>query len=290
MNNTIQFKDKENVMEVTLEQLSKTSGLSNYSGTLPKNRPVEHYQLIDDLSEIVRSNGYEPTLENIYVSKSDSHRIMVLDPNKEGLLPSWLFQRLVSRIHLKSLGDENSHTSIAIAYNTNGIAIAWGQNVNICQNMNIFGNNIMYTYGNGTGKVQEYEKIKQIFNEWCIQAEQKRLFDLEVYKKMNEITFNKAEQVRTFIGDLHLDAVATAYINTGLNAPLNIGQLSEFSRTFLKEYPIDPNVEPINDFVTLHDLYQIGTSILKPHKADLVTIWEDVRNFGNNLIEKYRLN
>ena len=242
-------------------------------------------------SEILTKNNYLPEVENIFVSKSDSKRIMKLDPDKTGLLASWLFQRLVSRINIKSLGDEKSHTSIAIAYNTNGMSVAWGQNINVCQNMNIFGDTIMYTYGSGSSKVQEYEKIKQIFNEWCLSAEEKRAFDLEVYRKMQEITINKGSGIRQFIGDMHLDAVKTAYIDPRINAPLNIGQLSEYSKQFLNDYGNSTTgVDDENNFVTLHDLYQVGTSILKPNKTDIVSIWDDVRNWGNNLITKFNLN
>lgn len=287
---TVQFEEKTNVLEITLDQLRQTSGLSDFDGKMPKTRSVEHFQLIDDLSEILDKNGLVPKVENIFVSKSDSKRIMKLDPDKQGLLPSWLFQRLVSRINVESLGDDKSHTSIAIAYNTNGMSIAWGQNVRICQNMNIFGDTIMYTYGSGSNKVQEYEKIKQIFNEWCLGAESKRAFDLQIYKKMLEITLNKGNDIRKFIGDMHLDAVKTAYIDPKVNAPLNIGQLSEFSKLYLNDYGTKiSEVGPENDFITLHDLYQVGTQILKPNKTDIVTIWDDVRNWGNNLIEKFGL-
>lgn len=289
--NTVQFEEKSNVIEISLQQLRQTSGLSDFDGKMPKTRSVEHFQLIDDLSEILDKNNLVPTVENIFVSKSDSKRIMKLDPDRLGLLPSWLFQRLVSRINVTSLGDEKSHTSIAIAYNTNGMSIAWGQNVRVCQNMNIFGDTIMYTYGSGSNKVQEYEKIKQIFNEWCLGAEAKRAFDLEVYKKMQEITLNKGNDIRQFIGDMHLDAVKTAYIDAKVHAPLNIGQLSEFSKQYLNDFGIPtPGVDIENDFINLHDLYQVGTAILKPNKTDIVTIWDDVRNWGNNLITKFKLN
>ena len=52
---------------------------------------------------------------------------------------------------------------------------------------------------------------------------------------MNEVVFTRP-QVKEFIGECHLEAVKTAYINVAAKAPLNIGQLSEYSRTYLKEF------------------------------------------------------
>jgi hypothetical protein len=283
-NTPIVFEAKENVKAISLSLLSNTQSLSEYDGKLPKTRPVEHFQLINDVCENIQAFGFTPVIDPIFVSSSDSKRIKALDVDQTSAAKSWLFQRLVTRVNIKELSDEISNTSIGIGYNTSGINIAWGANVHVCQNMSILGGqNYMSNYG--SGKEPSLQAIFERFREWLRNANDRRAFDVEMIRKMQSTFVNATKAVPEFIGNLHMAAVRKAYVDVSQPAPLNIGQMSDYSKEFLK---LDSAIKQKEE-VDLFTLFNIGTAILKPMKSDLTDLWKNNAEYGDFFLRSFAL-
>lgn len=276
----ILFEDKENTKEISLKELKKTQSLSEYSGRLPNSRPLEAFALIEGVMEKCDKYNLHPSLEQIWVSKSDSKRIKVLDPDNVGSLQSWLFQRLVTRIHLNSsLSNEDNNSSIAIGYNTHGIQVAFGTNVRVCSNMSIFGNQLIATYSVGKKDKTPFEQFFNILEGWMQKAGEIRERDLGIFKLMEEYEM-PANAMENMIGKLQMKAVEANYIDATTIAPLNIGQVSTFSKNYLMR---DNKSDPYN----LFQAYNCGTALLKAKTTDISTIWPDVLSLGNFCAKEY---
>ncbi len=278
MRENIVFEKKQNVIPITLEELKVSLKQTEANGALPKSRPVEHFQFIEDVMEIAAKNGLTPQLEDIWVSQSDSKRVPVLDPDKVGLLKSWLFQRLVCRINLPSTIDEQYNQSFGIGYNTKGMTLVVGTNVMVCQNMSIFGDQMIQTFGNN--RIVDYTKIKSLTNDWFAKCMDKHATDVNILEEMKNVELS-SEGLKTIIGDLQTMAVKDAYYpKDSEDSPLNIGQVSMLSKDIIKEYGTIP------DALTLDSAYNICTNIVKPHRADINDIWQRSMLLGNYFAEK----
>jgi hypothetical protein len=287
-NTPIVFEDKETVKAITFDLLKETQTLQDAKGSLPKSRPIEHYQFIERLMYDIASFNFSAELEPIYVAKNDSSRIPVLDPNKVGAARSWLFQRLITRINITDFSNKDNHVSIGVGYNTFGINLAWGVNVRICQNMSIMGANyFMSSYG--SAKESGIDGIFERFREWMRTSKEKyedinRIFDVMKQREANLHT------VANLVGEMQMAAVKKAYLDTATPAPLNISQVSEFSKNLLldlKEKQGNGDDDPEFD---LYTLYNIGTNILKPKNTDLVHIWKDNSEYSDFFLKTFELN
>jgi len=172
--------------------------------------------------------------------------------------------------------------AIGLAYNEKGISLAFGTNIRVCSNQNVFGENIMHTFG-GDRKVP-YDKMIEIFSKWMLEFNKYRDADYALIEKMKrtEIEGN-AKQI--LYGKL-IDAAVLQNIDSKMKAPLNITQTADFIRqSYSPEYAV-----PENRLATVWDMQQMGTAILKPKNTDMVALLETQNNFSNFIVNEFNLN
>lgn len=274
------------VIPIPLETLEKTQTLLEYDGRLPVTQPVKHYDFIRNIQDIV-SKDYMIHQEPIYVTNAAAKRIPILDPDKIGVPQSWLFQRLVTRINVQgdAFSDGETNMNIAIGFNDRGIQVAYGQNVRVCQNQVIFGARFLSTYGPNK---MPYEKMLEVIMKYTQNIPKIRESDLALLSEF-KATPVRANQVKELIGDVHLKAVKQAYFNDLRHvSPMNISQVSSFSRNLGQRIPELYNIEPQTITSNLYDIYNDGTQIFKPEHSEITTLWEDVNNWGE-YINDYKL-
>lgn len=283
---TIQFIEKTadgkeipaRVIPIPLELLEQTQTLLEYDGRLPATQPVKHYDFIRNIQDIV-SKDYLIEQEPIWITNASAKRIPILDPDKIGVPQSWLFQRLVTRINIQGdvFSDGETNSNIAIGFTDQGIQVAFGQNVRICTNQCIFGGRYLSTYGSHK---MPFEKMLDVIREYTHNIPSIREEDLRILRSFKETPVS-LYQIREIVGDAHLRAVKAAYFNDrNTIAPLNISQVSSFSRNIGGRLPgiFNSSSEPV--VTSLYDLYNDGTQIFKPEKSEITSLWEDVNNWG----------
>ena len=89
----IVFEKDEKVKLLTLPDLKKTLSLGEFDGRLPTKRPVEHYQLIEDIQDILNQNNILNKLDPIIVTKADSKTLLRLQKDNPNCIESFLFRR-----------------------------------------------------------------------------------------------------------------------------------------------------------------------------------------------------
>lgn len=271
---------------ISLQTLEQTQTLLEYDGRLPASQPIKHYDFIKTIQDIV-SKEHDIVQKPIWVTNAAAKRIPILDPENIGIPQSWLFQRLVTRINIQGdhFSDEDTNMNIAIGFTDKGIQVAFGQNVRICSNQCIFGGRYMSTYGNN--KIP-YDKMLEVIREYTHSLPAIRKEDTSILNDFKG-TFVYGTQIKELIGDMHLRAVKAAYFNDQKHiSPMNIGQVSAFSKTIGLRSADLYNSDSQNVCLNLYDLYNDGTQLFKPDTSEITSLWEDVNNWGE-YINNYKL-
>lgn len=281
---TLEFGKNEKTKILTLDQLKQTASLAEVSGKLPANKPVEHFQLIESISELLAKKNYDFNLDNIYVAEKESNTIPMLDKEKKKLLRSYIFRRMVTKINptIGGFNFKGHKPTIAIGYTEAGIQVSFGINVNICANMCIFGGKIMMTYGN---QRMPFDKMMELTEKYIMTLPEISENDVAVLKAMRDIQIDRKEILEN-IGTLQINAVKSAYFKGDF--PLNISQVSQFSSGIIREIP-DFMEEENNKKMDLYDFYNTGTRILHPEKSDISTIWPAVSDWGDFISNQYKI-
>mgnify|MGYP001595893207 CR=1 FL=1 len=278
------FTDNNKTETISLSELKRTINAEDIGG-LSRTRPVTHFSFIDTLLAEVQTVNPTAEVNNIYIGKSPGTKLIkqVEAQFGEKALDAWLLDRITGKITLLDKNDMDYHPVIAFSYHDKGLEIAYGQNVNDCANLCIFGSNRMFTYG--SGKNVDYDKMVTSFKQWCTILPAMAEEDARIINKMREITVTGPDMVKT-IGKLLIIANA-ANMGKRVVAPLNVTQVSDVTRGLLKK---DEQMFADHSSCSLWDFYNAMTYVIKPERSDMVTLLEDVNNISNMFVEQFNLN
>lgn len=274
--------EKESTIGIDLPTLRETISLAESNGSLPNSRPIEHFDLIEMISEMTEKKGYVFQPDPIHVAKSQSKRIMKLDPNNEGLPGSYHFQRMVTRLQLLDLANEHHNTSIAIGYNEKGIQLAFGTNVKVCSNMSIFANKIMATYG---AMKMPFDKMLQLAEKFINELPEIDAHNNAILNRMYNIEVTPFNVIQT-IGDIHVRSVRSAY--HGVPFAFGISQVSAFTQSLLRDHDQMLNAETGKP-IRLYDFYNTGTYLMKPESSDISSLWPDIAGWSDYVVDKFEV-
>lgn len=281
MTQTLQFE--KGVAELDLATLKRTAKYELAKGSLPASRPIEHSHFIENLCNIA-SKVPNISIENekIYAAEGQAMRVMWQGKKDECPVENYLIQRITSRIHLKHTSDNEFNMAIGLSYNEKGISLAFGSNVWVCSNQNVFGENIMHTFG-GDRKVP-FDKMIEIFSKWMLDFNKYRDMDYQMIERMKATEIQ--ENAKQLLYGKLIDSAVRQNMDQKVSAPLNQTQVADFIRaSYSPEYAV-----PLDRNATVWDMQQMGTSILKPKTSDMVTLLESQNNFSNFIIKEFNLN
>jgi hypothetical protein len=275
------------IQELTLEQLKltadeRTTGQNYMNG-------IAHHQIFDRVSEIMDKHNLKFYVDKIYAADNKNKSlpgvtVLPLAQEKYGMnsLESHILRRINGKLNILTDNDATSCGSIALSFHQQGIQLAFGQNVHICSNMSIFGENLIYSYGQNGMPI---DKMFNVIGDWANQYGELRAHDVSILKKMNDIFIEPSKAIPELIGKLQIEAVNAAYRRSNIVPPLNIGQISAFTKSIL-----DKTDELSSDtFISVYELYNFGTEMHKVGETDLPNILPANKNFGNFFIRNYEL-
>lgn len=273
---------EKGITTLTREELARTIDWEQARGSRPKTQPVPHFELLNAI--INKANtipGITVEEEPIHATERQTLRIGHTGNKDECPLEKYLINRLTTRIHLKHESDTDMNMAIGLSYNDKGIVLAFGPNVWVCSNQNVFGDNIMRTYGGDDRKVP-FDKMMEVLNAWIERFDTIREQDYALVGAMKN-TFVEESAMQLMYGKL-IDAAVLQNINTKEKAPLNQTEVADFIRaSHSDEYKVEDRA------LTVWDLQQRATSILKPAKTDIINIFDTNNTFNNFLAKEFPL-
>lgn len=285
---TLNFEENK-VELLTLNELKETMDELDVSSK--RTNDIAHHVLLSRVFQLVHENGLKGELEPIYAT---DNRGKVQGVNKypmmerqfgENAIQAYILRRILSRIVIHDLDDAISNTAIAISYHQDGIEIAMGPNIKVCQNMSILGQgNHIRSYGNN--KMPDIEKMMEVLSDWLTHYKERRLHDQKVLEVMNE-TFLSTRQVSEMIGNLTLRRVGRDELNIKKDAPLNQGNISKFTRDYLEKLKELRESDNEAKDLSLYNIYNIGTGLMKPENHEFPTLLHNNACFGEYILKSF---
>jgi hypothetical protein len=271
------FPKSAKIATIPLTLLASSAMIRSAGSNNPGvTRPLQSWELIDNIKNLINDAGHAFEEKEIWVEQRNSNRILTDDEMhiyspENTPINKWMFDHILTKIDLApAFRSEGQSPAIAISFNQGGIKICWGLHVHICQNLSIFGENSISTYGN-----QRVPFIKQmeLLRYWIDHVDDKFQEDLKIATtlQMKEVD---GTWIRETIGDLYIRAIEKAY-KKGQPAPLNTGHLSTLVQKM--------NVE---DVKSMWDFYNAGTTIIKPDNIFLEDVLDVNIAWGKYMAEK----
>lgn len=315
MNEIFKFNEGETVKDIPLQILAQSLMITDSKGRPPKNRPIQSWELVDTIHSLCTEAGLDVEIKHIYVPEKES--TPVINKEEKDLYASgenipinkWLFNKVGIVIHLNHPDDHESVTAIAAAFHEKGIQVGWGQQVSMCSNFCIFGANTLYTFGEDR---MGFEKLMEALKNWIMQFEIKRSEDLAIIDGMKKFTIDDSViefQLDAIVGNLYRAAVRKNYMASETRFVFNMSQTSEFVQNlerklqdhYLKVSELNEKIKAIQtpettiveieaaqaniEVLTLWDLYNWGTEILKPETTDIANVFQVVTWWSKFLLE-----
>lgn len=285
---TLDFNTNK-VETLTLDELKLT--MDELDITSKRTNGIAHHVLLSRIVQMATEKGLTATLEPIYAT---DNRGKVNGVNKfplvekqygENALQAYILRRILTRLVISDLEDERSNTAIAISYHQEGIEMAMGPNIRVCQNMSILGvGNHIRSFG--SRKMPDIEKMFEVVGDWMTNFSEKRKRDQEILNIMNE-NYLTTRQISAFIGDLTLRRVGRDELNIKKDAPLNQGNISKFTKEYLVRLKdLKESDNEIKD-LSLYDIYNIGTGLMKPESYDFPLLLKNNADFGQYIISTF---
>lgn len=274
----LNFVDKH--IAINLPTLKATARYENAKGGLPSVRPVEHHELLDTVkgmfTDIVGLQEYNLVEHEIFAYEGTALRLNWPKGNDPTTCPTenYLIGRILTKFSFPSIEgkDNEQDQSIAIGYHEKGIDIAFGPNVRVCSNMNIFGGKLISTYG---GKqATPFDKMIEVLKSWFYEFKQHELNDYLTIQQLKETTLDYP-QIVNLIGNAYINARAK---NKGL---IKNDWMNEATVGKMTDYIYSKR----DEVKTAWDLTQIGTNLLKPGGNDLMTMLKVNRNWNDFVVE-----
>jgi hypothetical protein len=286
----LDFKLKP-VQSITLAELRETIEEKNIQGNPLMG--VFHHVLFSTIAQLLEANKFEYTMEPIYATAGGASQLPGVtkvvhyeEEYGEGALQAHVLRRMITAFNIKRGEDEETTHSIAVAYHQQGIQVAFGPNIKICQNQCIYGSgNRFQTYGDNK---MDIDRLYQVVTEWIHDYDVIREKDLMILNKMKEIVLNYSS-VCDMIGELSLKRVAKDSLHIITEFILQQNQISDLSTKYLEFLCDGTKNLNLQKGLTLYEFYNICTSMLKPELTDLPNIIGRNHLLGDYLIEKFEL-
>ena len=272
--NPIEFNELGNAT-VSLEQLERTISLGEFDGKMPKSVPQVHHELINNLLGIAALAGASTLAPITIREKYCKKRKDATNCEPE----NYMITRLAAKILFPDTfgeGNDQMRAGIALTYvydgSQRGIQVAYGMNVDACDNLTVWGKYAFSTNGQNS---TPFEKGMELLEKWVADHSKVALEYQEKITTLQGYTFD-TESIDRLIGGLFSNAVRR---NFGENviAPLNQTEVADMVRKGFGSGLVGT--------VSAWEVLNWGTYVLKPTASDMTDYVGSNANFADHILE-----
>lgn len=279
------FDSKERSKSIPIKLLAQSIRVEDNLGRAYRTRPVQAWTLLTMIISMLKDAEVNYKVHPIVV-RSDSSGVALSDEDRadkkydKTLAPinKWIFDQLITKIDIPHIGGDLTNGTIAVAYTNKGINVALGLNVHICDNLSILGGQQMRTYKFLENDPYNWDGMKLHLRDWITNLDQKLKVESEIMERMMAREVSNEIAIDQVIGKLYQKAVEWRY-RKGPQAPFDISGMSTFVQNVLKH-----KREEVNN---VWDLYNWGTSVMKPDTERIEYLIESNRMYADFLCEEF---
>lgn len=287
---TLNFEEQP-VQVLDLQTLKRTYKENDVQGKPLKE--IYHYQLIEGVAAICENAGLNYEIEEIFAAQNKTRQfpgVVVLPQVAEiygaNSPESHILRRVFTTIKIEDAADEETNTTIALAYHQDGIQAAIGANVRICHNQCILSpDKIISNYGANKVTIQE---VFQTVQRWVNNFFKDRETDMRIIRQMKQIpmTINDVYQLIGLLTSLRVmhDSPKREVSSKVKSYPLNQSQISMFTDR-ITTYIVQRGA----DNLTLWDVYNFATEIYKPNRTEIPNLLPQNLSLMQTLSEHFSI-
>ena len=285
--------ESDKVQTISLEDLSSSlrreSGLAGIRGI-----PKQVWTFIAVIRTMLSDMNINYVFGDIHVQNNSSKAYLTDGQKDQGFtqknapIDRWRFDKVIQMIQLPNILSETKgiarNAAIGITLNKEGLSVAFGMNVHECSNFNVMGGTLLRSYSYGGREAMPWELMEFKIRQWLdglsqIWGVQNQIMeDMMGYSIPADIPI-----VDEIIGDLYTGALKQAYFK-GPEMPFNTHELSEFVQTMIKS-----GEHSGANIKSVWDVYNWGTSIMKPGKVDIGEIANSSNLWADYLMNRFEL-
>lgn len=286
----------EKTQNISMDLLSKSIRHEGKHGRELETKPVQVWTLMLLIMEMLEQNEINYIQDPIHVQNRSSNTYLS-DADKaigytRTLAPieKWKFDKVINLIQLPNIYEDQNegivyarNAVIGVTLNDYGLNVAFGMNVHECVNFNVYGGTILRTYCQGGNQGMNWDSMKIKMKSWIRNLNQIWTVQNDIMKTMQGFELPKNYPViQEVIGDLYVKALRAAYYK-GEITPFNTHELSDFTQKIIKAN------RDQDQLGTVWDLYNWGTSIMKPGQMDIGEIAANSNLWAGYLSNRFEL-
>lgn len=274
---------------LTLPELSATVDESLIGGS---DKKMRHANFITELVMMIDKRNIKHEVDPIHIrmgGPSNMPNVTFIENvgknyNGDRPLEGHLIRNLAGKIQINELSDELSNQALAFSFNQMGVQVAFGMRVHFCDNLCIWGQHVIQSYGKSKYSVKE---MFSIVSDWMDLLNKKREVELQYYNRLAGIEADHSDVLK-LMGELLVEANKKNMKEFDeVVAPLNDTQVSAFAKDYIRKYQKIEKIPVENAW----DVYNIGTALLKPERVNnFEPIYHQNRALGEFMINRYNLN
>lgn len=286
-------EDKTQTINRDMLQMSirRESGLAGI-----RDIPVQYWTLYQILLSTLEENNLNYTEQDIIV-QSNSSRAYLTDiekaagfDNKRAPVNRWRFDKIISTIQLPNIfagsgepAENMRNSAIGLTVNKEGIMVSFGMNLHVCSNFNVMGGTQLRSYKFGNNEALAWELMLHKIKGWIANINQIWTVQNNIMKQMKEFVLPvDIAIVEELVGDLYLAAIKQAYFKGGYT-PFDTHELSNFVKEMIQSRRAEERL------ATVWDVYNWGTSIMKPGIVDIGEIANNSGMWSEYLLNRFEM-
>jgi hypothetical protein len=195
---------------------------------------------------------------------------------------NYLVQRVLTSFNV-DMGHDDYGLSVGINFNEKGIEVVYGTRVFVCSNLNIYGDFRLRTYGQNK---YDYVHTVELLEYWAENSNKKFDNDIRIIETLQKNTLDRHgyhEMLGMLIGKAGL-AVNNRSVETPLNVTQTLRLIEESNKSDTNPMP-DGFLEGHSE-ISLWDMTQWGTAILKPDSNDVMSVYSHNHKFNEFVLNQ----
>lgn len=284
----------DKTQEISKDLLSSSIRHEGKYGKSLDTKPIQAWAMIDLITGILESNEVMYKADPIHVQRRASGTYLSDEDRVKGYtktmapIEKWKFDKIINLIQLPNIfeGDDEGvgfarNATIGVTLNEFGLSVAFGMNVHECVNFNVYGGTILRTYSYGGQQGLQWELMKFKLNDWIKKLDQIWKLQNSISEGFQRATLPEGDHViHEVIGGLYTHALSAAYFQ-GAETPFNTHELSEFVQKVIRQRKMEEQIGNV------WDLYNWGTSIMKPGSMDIGEIANNSNLWADYLVNYF---
>lgn len=289
------FGEGEKWKEISFDLLCQSKAYLKSNRKPPESRPVEAYELIEDVNGILAKYNIAYFMQPILVQANGSENVMTRREREEIPLDktpidTWIFNKILIQWIFAFEGSRDLKPGISCAFHEKGIDFAFGIYNRVCTNHCIFGDSWFTTYNTKRSQRKSYEDLLNALRVWLDDFENNVSIDIAMAQMMMDRLFYEQDSediIDTVLGALLRLAVRQNMPGTFTDAPFNITSVVKLTRGFETESIERDGIGGEKHDISLWEIYNAGTRLLKPSDTDIADIHMNNKEWGTFLLDRF---